>query len=1230
MSASCQVRLGGVVAGLLVLACTTTAGEPPPKPDARLPWQRLLRGEDARRAGQLQARINDLAEAGKYAEAVAEATALAALRERLQGGDHWQTVDARQQVRTLRRGAEFSEAEQADYRRSDQAARAAWDLYNRGDYARSQPLFEEALALRRRLLGEDHPDTAISSNNLALSLQSQGKHAEAEEYYRKSLALRRRLLGEDHPFTATGYENLALNRRDRGQYAEAEEGCRKALDLRRKLLGEEHLDTALGYNNLALTLDEQAKYPEAEDGYRKALALFRKLAGEGDPRTITAYSNLAVNLDAQGRYAEAEEGCRKALDLRRRLVGDEHPDTATAYNNLAYTLEHQGRYAEAEEACRKALALYRKRLGEEHPLTATGYDNLSLNLQHQGRYAEAEGGFRKALDLRRQLLGEQHPDTATSYNNLAENLEHQDKYAEAEEGFRKALAVYRGRLAEDHPLLATAINNLASSLDDQGKDAEAEECYRKALDLRRRRLGEDHPATATCQDNLAYSLYLHGKYAEAEEVSRKALDLRRRRLGEGHPLTAVNYENLACCLAAQGRDREAVEPLGRAADTLARARPGFAASGLGGARALNDRTPLPLLAVLLARHGEPEEAWRRFEQALGRGTWGDLDARLARSPQDRSRLAEAARRLERLDQLLGQSGTPQQHREWLDDRLRTQDELDALTHELARKHGLGAAQALPLEKVQAALPPDTALLGWADVQPRGKVAEVINEHWAVLLRARGGPAWVRLPGTGPGGAWTGADTRLAADLLTALRARRQAGPADWRPLAERLYRQRLGPLEPHLAATTDLPAVRRLVVLPSAPMDGIPPGVLTDRYVCSRAPSATVFAFLRGREKPRGDGLLALADPVFEPSEDARPTPAPPGGLLLTAVAPGSGAARAGLRPGDVLLRYRDTPLNTAADLRPPAAAGGGAPVPVRAWRAGETFTAEVAPGPLAVSVADEPAPEALARRRRIDAEVFSRCGDGPWPALPGTRVEAVAIARRFERARQPRRLLTDSDASEQRLYELARDGSLGGARYLHLATHGTVDRDIPLRSALLLSRDRLPDGGKQLDAGLPVFDGRLTAAEVLRDWDLDAELVTLSACETGLGHHAHGEGYLGFAQALLISGSRSVVLSLWQVNDAATALLMDRFYANLLGQREGLAKPLGKAAALAEAQQWLRTLPRSEAVKRAAALTGGVERGAGRQALPRAPAVPETAHDEPPYAHPYYWAAFVLVGDPG
>src|SRR5262249_42924013 len=153
------------------------------------------------------------------------------------------------------------------------------------------------------------------------------------------------------------------------------------------------------------------------------------------------------------------------------------------------------------------------------------------------------------------------------------------------------------------------------------------------------------------------------------------------------------------------------------------------------------------------------------------------------------------------------------------------------------------------------------------------------------------------------------------------------------------------------------------------------------------------------------------------------------------------------------------------------------------------------------------------------------------------------ALGRLCRDAGIPFRLLAGSQASEQELYALARSGELGKCRYLHLATHGQMDDRQPLQSAVFLANDHLPDPIKQLEAGLPVYAGRLTAEKVLRQWHLNAELVTLSACQTALGKYDMSEGFLGFSQALLLAGSRSVCLSLWKVDDTATALLMQRFY---------------------------------------------------------------------------------------
>jgi CHAT domain-containing protein len=226
--------------------------------------------------------------------------------------------------------------------------------------------------------------------------------------------------------------------------------------------------------------------------------------------------------------------------------------------------------------------------------------------------------------------------------------------------------------------------------------------------------------------------------------------------------------------------------------------------------------------------------------------------------------------------------------------------------------------------------------------------------------------------------------------------------------------------------------------------------------------------------------------------------------------------------------------------------------------------------------------------------------------------------------------VLKGSEASEQNVDKLAAEDRLRQFRYLHFATHGLLNGTSPMQSSLILSQDQLPDPLEQVLAGKPTYDGRLTADQMLRTWQLNADLVTLSACQTGLGKFAGGEGYLGFSQALFRCGARSLVLSLWTVDDASTALLMTRFYENLTGRRPTLDKPMTKAEALAEAKTWLRNLQAAEVEQLSAGMTRGVDtdtaRGRKRPQPAKQPGTPASFH---PYAHSYYWAPFILVGDP-
>jgi hypothetical protein len=400
------------------------------------------------------------------------------------------------------------------------------------------------------------------------------------------------------------------------------------------------------------------------------------------------------------------------------------------------------------------------------------------------------------------------------------------------------------------------------------------------------------------------------------------------------------------------------------------------------------------------------------------------------------------------------------------------------------------------------------------------------------------------------------------------------------------------------------------------------------RYTISYAPSGTILAWLRERPRPdrgskgRPRRLLAVGDPEFERTESPGTPLAPPPdhGVVVQRVRPGSAAARGGIAPGDVLLRLDGKVVNRApddrADVDPGTAQEPGHAVTI--WRDGTLVDLTLPPGRLDLVFDLRPPGVVIAAQHAADELVRRSRGAAPERLLH-SRHEVAAIAGLFE---QPEVLL-GPDASEARLIALAGSDRLRQFDILHFATHGVLNPQDSMRSALLLASDLRSEAVARALRGEPVHDGALTAEQILRTWKLDADLVTLSACDTALGQRSDGEGYLGFSQALFLAGARSLVLSLWKVDDRATSLLMVRFYENLLGKRPGLDRPLPRALALGEAKQWLRALTADEA-----GALADRQRGTVRPVKP-GPRQPEAPKPPRPYDHPYFWAAFILVGDP-
>jgi CHAT domain-containing protein len=191
--------------------------------------------------------------------------------------------------------------------------------------------------------------------------------------------------------------------------------------------------------------------------------------------------------------------------------------------------------------------------------------------------------------------------------------------------------------------------------------------------------------------------------------------------------------------------------------------------------------------------------------------------------------------------------------------------------------------------------------------------------------------------------------------------------------------------------------------------------------------------------------------------------------------------------------------------------------------------------------------------------------GNGELSLLPGSKQEVLAAAAAIDDPRDT--VLIGSNATKYAFEHR----KLAQYRIIHLAVHGFADRAYPDRSALILLSD--PSAAE---------DGFLEASEIVQ-FRIKANLVILSACDTGVGPIEGEEGISTLARAFLLAGAKSVISTLWSIDDTYSYVLMKHFY-------EHLAKGDHPAAALAEAKRDMLT-------------------DLGQRALP------------------YYWAGFIFEG---
>jgi tetratricopeptide (TPR) repeat protein len=356
---------------------------------------------------------------------------------------------------------------------SDLLNRAGSYFLGRAAYSQAALLLSDALAIREKALGPEHPDTATSLESLAFLLHIQWDLAGARPLIERALAIREKALGPEHPDTARSLSDLFFVLKGLGDLAGARPLLERALAIREKVLGPEHPGTAHSLNSLADLLRDQGDLAGARPLYERALAISEKTVGPEHPRILTGLHNLGLLLHAQGDLAGARPLYERALAGAEKVLGPEHRDTATSLHTLAALLDAQGDFAGARPLYERALAIREKVLRPEHPRTAHNLHDLAGLLRAQGDFAGARPLYERALTICETVLGPEHQNTNRTRCNLARLLLSENQPTEALTLGEAALAAHDKVLGRDHAWTKESARVTADALDALGRTEEA-------------------------------------------------------------------------------------------------------------------------------------------------------------------------------------------------------------------------------------------------------------------------------------------------------------------------------------------------------------------------------------------------------------------------------------------------------------------------------------------------------------------------------------------------------------------------------------------------------------------------------------------------------------------------------------------------------------------------------------------------------------------------------------
>jgi CHAT domain-containing protein/predicted negative regulator of RcsB-dependent stress response len=1009
---------------------------------------------------------------------------------------------------------------------------------------------------------------------LAANYLAQGELHPALREYERVLALRERD-GERSALIDTLLQlasvSIQLQQLDR---------AREYLD-RVRALSNSSVDDLVRARTLELTglLERwESRYTDALRDVDAAIEL-RNRHHSNDPANVVA---LQVRGDAfmlMGDVAAAQRAWTEAFELARSTVGLENRDGAEVLRRLGLAAFAVGNLQDARRFREEGLQIAQSALGPCDRALTSAMGAAATSRQYDGQYADARSLLRRAQRTMESCSARdpRPPDArATIVNNEAELEEEVGDLPAAERLYSQAIDVWSKALGAGHPFVARGIDRLAQVVARRGQITRARTLYTRALAIRRQALGPTHPQVGFTLANLAATEMDVRNYTMASRHIDDAIALYRQTGASDEPDHLARMLELRAKLAVVRGD-------------VAAARTSMSEALTERERVFGPTHPLTSdtragLARLDFMRGDTSHA---VDEALMAERNGRDHLRYTlRYLPERQALAYAGRRTRALDVLLSSGiADPAARVTALDELVQSRG---VLLDEFAARARSTAATGGDLRGLRDEA--QSARMRFANLVVRS-LREPVDRQLLDAARQRKEEAERAL-------AERSADARAeAARTAAGIREVREALPPGTAVVSFVRY-ERVQPSTATQRTSVVRPSYGAFVLRADA--------VVNEAVFIPLGSAATIEQRIRAW-KAAVTAATAAQSEGSDPERDYRQA----GSLLRTTIwdpiAPHLATARRAFIVPDGLLNV----VNIAA--LPSRNAGRylvEEPVVMHYLSTERDLLATPRATSSSALIVGRPAFETTSVRVRTANATRSGCdatGTLHFDDLPGTGREALDVSRLWQaEGGSHAEVLTGAAATETALKR-----SLADRRVVHLATHGfflssgcapgrsnsrgvggLVSADAiaaaELENPLLLSGLAMAGANRSGRRSVDQDDGILTAEEIAGLDLRDTEWAVLSACDTGLGEIRAGEGVFGLRRAFQIAGARTVIMSLWSVDDEATRVWMRALYNGRLARR----------------------LDTADAV-REASLSVLRQRRAAHQST-----------------HPFYWAAFVAAGD--